>query len=133
MKKEVFAKATKKVKTKEIPVTDEMKKMVFINLSRKDVKIIAAREISDTSEEGDYSIVDMEGNVIFHLLITPYTIRLLQGDKLVGETHIVPIRNNMEDDIMIPYENMREICEKIYLTYSNYKSEIVKSKSVNTK
>ena len=126
MKKEMFAKATKAVKKKEQPeikVSNELRDSVLSTLKRRDIKIIAESAIGDASDFGDYYILDTSGHVLFRLIFTPYTIRLLKGGELVGETHIVPIRDGLYDDIMIPDENMQKVTEAIYDYYNVYHTE----------
>ena len=126
MKKETFEKATKKIKKKpqaEIKVSDELKELVLSTLKRNDIKVVADKAIGDSSDEGEYYIVDSNGRVLFQLLINPYTIRLLKDGKLVGETHVVPVRNGMDDDVIIQDENMLEIVKEVDALYSVYHTE----------
>ena len=124
-KAKIFASAKNKIADiNSIPLSDVMKKQISATLLRKDVKIVAEQHVSDTSDEGHYKLVDMKGNVLFEIMINPYTIRVLQQDKVIARCNITPIRGETYDDVEITDKNMEDIVYTIISRYNSYQNNL---------
>ena len=119
-KTQQFLKAENKVSTKEvpeIPLNNATRHLILSALKRPDVLITSDNPINDNNDEGEYKLVDTKGNVLFELLISPFTIRLLQQGKIIARCNIKPIRGEIYDDIEITDDNMEHITFEIIRLY----------------
>jgi hypothetical protein len=66
----------------------------------------------------------MKGNVLFEIMINPYTIRVLQQDKVIARCNITPIRGEIYDDVEITDKNMEDIVYTIISQYNSYQNNL---------
>ena len=109
-----------------ILLTHEALRAFNQTLGRPDVKIVAIDAISDTNDEGHYQLVDTNGKILYEVLINPYTVRLLQNDKIIARCNIEPIRGELYDNIVFTDSSMQEVCESVIIRYDQQKEIIHK-------
>ncbi len=125
-KTQQFLNAANKTTAKEvpeIPLDNATRRLVLSALKRPDVLITSDNPVNDNNDEGQYKLVDTKGNVLFELLISPFTIRLLQQGKIVARCNIKPIRGEIYDDIEITDDNMEHITFEIIRLYDLHHSK----------
>lgn len=125
-KNELLIAAKNKLQNKgveDIPLDDKTRRLVFSTIKRKDVLIVSDSPISDTNDDGVYKIVDTKGNVLFEVLVNPYTIRLLQQGKVIARCGITVIRGELDDEVKVSDENMDDLVRHIYLDYEMHHSK----------
>lgn len=125
-KQQQLRKAANKLSLKKaepIPLDNKTRHQVLATLKRPDVLIVSDQPISDISDEGHYKLVDKNNNVLYELLISPFTIRLVQHGKVIARCNIQPIRDELYDDIEITDDNMEHITFEIIRLYNLHHSQ----------
>lgn len=115
-----------KIGFEPILLTHEALRAFNQTLGHPDVKIVAIDAISETNDEGHYQLVDANGKILYEVLINPYTVRLLQNDKIIARCNIEPIRGELYDSIVFTDSSMQEVCESVTIRYEQQKEIIHK-------
>ncbi len=112
-----YINATHKIKKQEIEqikLSHEKYKEIKETMRRTDVKLVIIEAISDTSDDGHYQLIDSKGNILYEILITPYTIRILENNKTIARCYVQVTRSELEDEITFPDTEIYNLMSDIY-------------------